>query len=67
MTYRWYVGKRAIKGATKRTLTLKKKFKGKRISVRLHLSRSGYASEVMRAKRGQKIKPKKRSQRKKRR
>ena len=44
----------------KRRLTLTKKMTGKKISVRLQLSRSGYASKSITVKRGPKIQPKKR-------
>jgi hypothetical protein len=49
--YRWFAGKKAIKGATHAKLKLKKKFAGKRIKVRITGSRAGYATRVLTARR----------------
>lgn len=47
LTYRWYAGKKAIKGATKAKLKVTKKLRGKRISVKVTGAKAGYASVVM--------------------
>lgn len=66
VAHRWFVNGTIVKGATGATFTLKKAHRGKRISVRLFLSRAGYADVVAEAKRTQKIKPKPKKKRKKR-
>lgn len=43
-SYRWYRNGKAIKGATKRTYTIKKSDKGRKIAVRVQARRAGYAS-----------------------
>jgi hypothetical protein len=43
-TYRWKANGKTIKGATKRTLKLKKAQKGKRITVTVTAKRTGHAS-----------------------
>lgn len=40
--YRWFVGKRAVRGATRRVLTVTRAMRGGRISVRVTGRRSGY-------------------------
>ena len=42
VAYQWLRGGKAIKGATSRTYTLKKKDVGKRVSVRVTASKAGY-------------------------
>jgi hypothetical protein len=42
LTYRWYANGKAIKGATKASYKLKKAQKGKRITVKVTASKSGY-------------------------
>jgi hypothetical protein len=51
--YRWYANGKAIKGATKASLKLKKSLKGKKITVTATLSRANYvkATVVSKAKR----------------
>jgi len=44
LTYRWYASGHRISGATKSTLKISSKYKGKRISVRVTGKKSGYAS-----------------------
>lgn len=58
VAHRWYVNGRIVKGATRPTLKLTKAHRGKRISVRLFLSRAGYKDRVVEAKRAQKVAPK---------
>ncbi|MTB88888.1 hypothetical protein H9L21_12060 [Aeromicrobium senzhongii] len=41
-TYRWYVGSKAIKGATKSSYKVPKKYRGKKIRVRVTGTKSGY-------------------------
>jgi hypothetical protein len=42
LTYQWFVGGKAIRGATGQKLKLKAKYKGQRIRVKVTGSRSGY-------------------------
>lgn len=44
LSYRWYASGHKISGATKSTLKISSKYKGKRISVRVTGKKSGYAS-----------------------
>lgn len=59
-TYRWYAGKKKIKGATKSRLRLTKKMARKKISVKVTVARSGYAKQAIKVKLRKKVKPKKR-------
>jgi hypothetical protein len=53
-TIRWYVGKKAVKGTSK--LKLKASYRGKRITVRVTGSKSGYASVTKVSKATKKVK-----------
>ncbi|GAA2241297.1 hypothetical protein GCM10010401_12560 [Rarobacter faecitabidus] len=44
VTYRWYAGKKTIKKATKAALKLKPSWVGKKIRVKVTVSKAGYAS-----------------------
>lgn len=44
--YRWYVGKKVIKAATGPKLRLRSTYRGKRVRVRITVSRAGYPSVV---------------------
>ncbi|WP_142110939.1 hypothetical protein [Rarobacter incanus] len=46
LTYRWYANKKRIKGATKKTLRIKAKQHGKKITVRVVGKKPGYADIV---------------------
>lgn len=46
VTYTWYAGSKAIKKATKATLKLTRKLKGKKVSVRITYRKAGYATVV---------------------
>lgn len=59
-TYRWYAGKKKIKGATKPRLRLTKKMARKKITVKVTVTRSGYAKQSVKVKLRKKVKPKKR-------
>lgn len=59
-TYRWYAGKKKIKGATKSRLRLTRKMARKTISVKVTVSRSGYAKQSVKVKLRKKVTPKKR-------
>lgn len=65
VAHRWFVNGTIVKGATKPTFALKKKHRGKRVSVRLYLSRAGFADAVVEVKRAQKVKPKPKKKKKK--
>jgi hypothetical protein len=55
VTYRWLRGGKAIKGATKATYKLTAKDRGKRISVRITLTKSGYTKAVKTTKKTAKV------------
>jgi len=55
-TYQWYANGKAIKGATKATLTLKKAQKGKKITVTVTGKKSGYATVAKTSKATGKVK-----------
>lgn len=59
IAHRWYVNGSLVKGATSSTFRLAKAHRGKRVSVRLHLSRAGYHDQVVEVKRAEKVAPKK--------
>ncbi|WP_110239173.1 hypothetical protein [Nocardioides gilvus] len=61
-TYRWYAGKKKIKGkaGTKPRLRLTKKMARKKISVKVAVTRSGYAKQTVKVKLRKKVKPRKR-------
>ncbi|MYU48359.1 glycoside hydrolase Chb [Streptomyces sp. SID7803] len=42
-TYQWYAGGKAIKGATKTSLTLRTAQKGKKITVKVTARRTGHS------------------------
>jgi len=44
LTYRWYANGKVISGQTKSTMKISKKYKGKRITVRVTGKKSGYSS-----------------------
>lgn len=46
VSYRWYLGSKAVKGATKRTLKLTRAMKGKKLSMRVTVRRSGVKPTV---------------------
>lgn len=51
LTYQWYVGGRAIRGATKSSLAVVKSYRGKRITVKVSGTKPGYyAKSVVSAK-----------------
>lgn len=47
--YQWFVGKRAIKGATKRKLQITRSMRGKKIVVKVTGKKSGYKSASMKS------------------
>jgi hypothetical protein len=55
-TYQWYANGKAIKGATKATLTLKKAQKGKKITVKVTAKKSGYNAVTKTSKATKKVK-----------
>jgi hypothetical protein len=55
-TYKWYANGKAIKGATKASLKLKKAQKGKRISVEVTATKTGYATVAKTSKKTAKVK-----------
>ena len=46
VTYTWYAGSKAIKKATKASLKLTSKLKGKKVSVRITYTKAGYTTLV---------------------
>jgi hypothetical protein len=55
-TYQWYAGGKAIKGATKATLKLKKAQKGKKITVKVTGKKAGYITKTKTSKATAKVK-----------
>jgi hypothetical protein len=55
-TYQWYANGKAIKGANKATLTLKKAQKGKKITVKVTAKKSGYNAVTKTSKATKKVK-----------
>jgi len=55
-TYQWYAGGKAIKGATKATLKLKKAQKGKKITVKVTAKKTNYATKTKASKATAKVK-----------
>ncbi|MFT4288874.1 hypothetical protein [Nocardioides sp.] len=58
VTYQWFAGKKAIKGATKATLKLKKKQAGKKITVTATVVSTGYETAAVTSKATKKVKKK---------
>ncbi|MDR1790798.1 MAG: hypothetical protein LBR20_03940 [Propionibacteriaceae bacterium] len=54
--YQWYANGKAIKGATKKTYTLKKAQKGKKIKVKVTASKTGYNAKSKASKATAKVK-----------
>ncbi|GAA2239595.1 hypothetical protein GCM10010401_10120 [Rarobacter faecitabidus] len=50
LTYRWYAGAKRIKGATKKTLKVKKAHRGKKITVKVTGSKAGYVTKTVTSK-----------------
>ncbi|MBA4609836.1 hypothetical protein H1W00_15250 [Aeromicrobium sp. Marseille-Q0843] len=48
--YRWYVGGKAVRGATKSSFVLQRKHRGKKVTVKVTGSKAGYASVTRTAK-----------------
>lgn len=53
--YQWYVGTRAIPGATSTELKLRKRWKGKRILVKVTGTKAGYESRTVRSARTKRV------------
>ena len=56
LTYKWFANGKAIKGATHKTLKLKKSLKGKRITVKVTGTKAGYAKAAKVSKKTGKVK-----------
>ncbi|SED23985.1 Gametolysin peptidase M11 [Nocardioides exalbidus] len=50
LTYQWFVGKKAVKGATKKKLRLTRSMRGRKVVVKVTGKRSGYARVAVRSK-----------------
>jgi hypothetical protein len=58
LTYKWYANGKAIKGATKAKLKLKKAQQGKKITVKVTAKKKGYVTVTVKSKATRKVKKK---------
>jgi alpha-L-rhamnosidase len=57
-TYQWFKGAKAIKGAKARTLKVTKALRGAKLSVKVTVSRAGYATTTVASAKTAKVKKK---------